>query len=139
MFVLNNFVLVAMCFVIFWGTFFPLIAEAFTGRQRNIGPPVYERFIVPLALILVLLSAVGPVIAWRRATAANLKRNLGRPALAGARGAGGAARVRGDRLVTALIMFTFAGFVVGGDRAGVLARHARPAGDVAGAGAVAFV
>ena len=38
-FLLNNFVLVALCFVVFWGTFFPLIAEAFTGRQRNIGPP----------------------------------------------------------------------------------------------------
>ena len=49
-----------MCFVVFWGTFFPLIAEAFTGRQRNIGPPVYERFIVPLALILVLLAGDRP-------------------------------------------------------------------------------
>ena len=58
---------------IFWGTFFPLIAEAVTGRQRNIGPPVYERFVVPLALILVLLTGIGPVIAWRRATAANLR------------------------------------------------------------------
>src|SRR4051812_39353669 len=79
-FLLNNLVLVAMCFVVFWGTFFPLIAEAVTGRQRNIGPPVYERFIVPLALILVLLAGIGPVIAWRRATVSNLKRNLLRPA-----------------------------------------------------------
>ena len=78
-FLLNNFVLVALCFVVFWGTFFPLIAEAVTGRQRNIGPPVYERFVVPLALILVLLPGIGPLIAWRRATAANLRRNLGRP------------------------------------------------------------
>ena len=65
--------LVALCFVVFWGTFFPLIAEAVTGRQRNIGPPVYERFVVPLALILVLLAGIGPLIAWRRATAANLR------------------------------------------------------------------
>ena len=28
--------LVGLCFVVFWGTFFPLIAEAATGRQRNI-------------------------------------------------------------------------------------------------------
>ena len=45
---------------------------------------MYEAFVVPLALILVLLSGIGPVIAWRRATAANLRRNLGRPALVGA-------------------------------------------------------
>ena len=42
--------------MIFWGTFFPLIAEAVTGRQRNIGPPVYEAFVVPLALLLVLAA-----------------------------------------------------------------------------------
>ena len=53
-FLLNNLLLVALCFVVFWGTFFPLIAEAVTGRQRNIGPPVYEQFVVPLALLLVL-------------------------------------------------------------------------------------
>ena len=50
-FLANNLVLVGLCFVVFWGTFFPLIAEAVTGSQRNIGPPVYERFIVPLAVL----------------------------------------------------------------------------------------
>jgi len=112
-FLLNNFVLVALCFVVFWGTFFPLIAEAFTGRQRNIGPPVYERFIVPLALILVLLAAIGPVIAWRRATAANLKRNLGGPALLGVVVLVALLALGVTASVTALIMFTFAAFVLG--------------------------
>jgi cytochrome c-type biogenesis protein CcmF len=37
---------------------------------------------VPLALILVLLSGVGPVIAWRRATPANAKRNFRVPLIA---------------------------------------------------------
>ena len=113
-FLLNNFVLVALCFVVFWGTFFPLIAEAVTGRQRNIGPPVYETFIVPLALILVLLSGIGPVIAWRRATAANLRRNLGRPALFAALVLVVLLALGQTRSVTALIMFTFAGFVLAG-------------------------
>ncbi len=113
-FLLNNFVLVALCFVVFWGTFFPLIAEAVTGRQRNIGPPVYETFIVPLALILVLLSGIGPVIAWRRATAANLRRNLGRPALFAALVLVVLIALGQTRSVTALIMFTFAGFVLAG-------------------------
>jgi amino acid transporter len=48
-----------------------------------VGPPWFDQYTVPLALMLVLLSGIGPVIAWRRATAANLRRNLGRPALAG--------------------------------------------------------
>ena len=79
-FLLNNLVLVGLCFVIFWGTFFPLISEAVTGDKASVGPPWFDRYIVPLALVLVLLSGIGPVIAWRRATAANLRRNLARPA-----------------------------------------------------------
>ena len=82
-FLLNNLVLVGLCFVIFWGTFFPLISEAVTGNEASVGPPWFDRYIVPLSLVLVLLSGIGPVIAWRRATAANLRRNLARPAAVG--------------------------------------------------------
>jgi cytochrome c-type biogenesis protein CcmF len=72
----NNLVLVALCFVIFWGTYFPLISEALTGQEASVGPPWFDRYTVPLALILVLLSGIGPVIAWRRATLANARRNF---------------------------------------------------------------
>src|SRR5881394_4000160 len=82
-FVANNLVLVGLAFVVFWGTFFPLISEAVTGEQRSFGPPVFDRYTVPLALVLVLLSGIGPVIAWRRATVPNLRRNLFKPVLAG--------------------------------------------------------
>src|SRR5687767_14782633 len=84
-FLLNNLVLVALCVVIFWGTFFPLISEALTGTAHSFGPPMFDRYTVPLTLVLVLLSGIGPVIAWRRATASNLRRNLLKPALAGVR------------------------------------------------------
>ena len=83
-FLLNNLVLVGLCFVIFWGTFFPLISEAVTGRPASVGPPWFGRYVVPLALVLVLLSGLGPVMTWRRATAANLRRALLVPALAAA-------------------------------------------------------
>src|SRR6202167_1608211 len=72
----NNVVLVALCFVIFWGTYFPLISEALTGKAASVGPPWFDRYTVPLALILVLLSGIGPVIAWRRATLAHARRNF---------------------------------------------------------------
>ncbi len=72
----NNILLVAVCFVIFWGTYFPLISEAVTGHEASVGPPWFDRYTVPLALILVLLSGIGPVIAWRRATLANARRNF---------------------------------------------------------------
>jgi len=83
-FLLNNIVLVALTFVIFWGTFFPLISQALTGTQRLVGPPWFDRYTVPLALILVLLSGIGPVIPWRRATLANARRNFAAPLTAAA-------------------------------------------------------
>jgi cytochrome c-type biogenesis protein CcmF len=82
-FVANNLVLVGLCFVIFWGTYFPLISEAVTGHEASVGPPWFDRYTVPLALLLVLLSGIGPVIAWRRATLANARRNFLAPVLAG--------------------------------------------------------
>ena len=78
-FLANNLVLVGLCFVIFWGTYFPLISEAVTGQEASVGPPWFDRYTVPLALILVLLSGIGPVIAWRRATFANARRNFRAP------------------------------------------------------------
>jgi cytochrome c-type biogenesis protein CcmF len=81
-FLLNNLVLVALCFVIFWGTFFPLISEAITGNESTLGPPWFDRYIVPLAITLTLLSGIGPIIAWRRITLANLRRAFVWPAVA---------------------------------------------------------
>src|SRR5207248_9026669 len=49
----------------------------------SVGPPAFQPFIVPLALVLVLLSGVGPIIAWRRVTVANLRRNFVFPVAAG--------------------------------------------------------
>jgi cytochrome c-type biogenesis protein CcmF len=112
-FLLNNLVLVALCFVVFWGTFFPLISEAFTGEEASVGPPWFNRYIAPLALVLVLLSGIGPLIAWRRATVANLRRNFAIPtgvALATTLALIGAG-VTGS--LGALLMFTFAAFVFG--------------------------
>src|SRR5947208_1565439 len=78
-FLANNLVLVGLCFVIFWGTYFPLISEALNGTAASVGPPWFDRYTVPLALILVLLSGIGPLIAWRRATLASARRNFAVP------------------------------------------------------------
>jgi cytochrome c-type biogenesis protein CcmF len=112
-FLANNLVLVGLCFVIFWGTYFPLISEAFTGQESAVGAPWFDRYTVPLALILVLLSGIGPVIAWRRATLANARRNFAIPlgsallALVVLVGAGVTSRP------LALLMFCLAAFVLG--------------------------
>src|SRR4051795_3523154 len=75
-FLLNNLVLVGLCFVIFWGTFSPLISEAATGTKASVGPPWFNRYTVPLALVLVVLTAVGPMLAWKRTTPKRMLRVL---------------------------------------------------------------
>ncbi len=75
-FLLNNLVLVALAFVIWWGTFFPLISEAFTGKKASVGPPWFDRYTVPLALVLVLLAGIGPVLTWRKISARALRRTM---------------------------------------------------------------
>ncbi|MFL5866658.1 MAG: heme lyase CcmF/NrfE family subunit [Thermoleophilaceae bacterium] len=80
-FLLNNLVLIGLAVVIFWGTFFPLISEALSGHKASVGPPWFDRLTTPLALVLVLLSGIGPLVAWRRITTRNLRRVLVVPAL----------------------------------------------------------
>ena len=47
-----------------------------TGTKASVGPPWFDRLTTPLALVLVLLSGIGPVVAWRRVTWRSLKRVL---------------------------------------------------------------
>jgi cytochrome c-type biogenesis protein CcmF len=75
-FLLNNLVLVGMAFTVFWGTVFPVISEAVRGVKITVGPPFFNRVNAPLGLVLLFLTGVGPVIAWRRASARNLQKNF---------------------------------------------------------------
>jgi cytochrome c-type biogenesis protein CcmF len=112
-FLANNVVLVGLCFVIFWGTYFPLISEALTGQAASVGPPWFDRYTVPLALILVLLAGIGPVIAWRRATFANARRNLLAPTLTGLLTLVVLLVAGVTQKPLALAMFSLAAFVLG--------------------------
>jgi len=73
-FLINNLLLVAMCGVIFWGTFFPLISEAITGTRSTLAAPWFDRYTTPLAVVLVLFTGIGPMLAWRKISWPGLKR-----------------------------------------------------------------
>ncbi|GIW41580.1 MAG: hypothetical protein KatS3mg076_2157 [Candidatus Binatia bacterium] len=75
-FLLNNLILVGICFATFWGTIFPVLSEWVRGVKITVGPPFFNRVNAPLGLVLLFLTGVGPVIAWRRASARNLRRNV---------------------------------------------------------------
>jgi cytochrome c-type biogenesis protein CcmF len=112
-FLLNNLMLLGLCLVIMWGTFFPLISEALTGTEASVGPPWFDRLTTPLALVLVLLTGIGPMLAWRRVTPRGLARVLRFPlALTLVALVALLALTDATQSVPSLIMFTFVAFVL---------------------------
>src|SRR5579875_1706256 len=64
-FLFNNLILLASCFTVLWGTLFPVLSEYVQGSKVTMGPPFYNRVMVPIGLGLILLTGVGPLLAWR--------------------------------------------------------------------------
>jgi cytochrome c-type biogenesis protein CcmF len=83
-FLFNNLILLGATFAVMWGTLLPLISEGFTGQEIAVGPPFFNRVNLPIGIALLALMGIGPVIAWRRATQRNLKRNFAMPLGVGA-------------------------------------------------------
>lgn len=77
-FLANNVLFLATAFAIFWGTVFPLIASAL-GRQVTVGAPYFERVTGPLFWAILLLMGIAPLLAWRKATTQQLKRDFTSP------------------------------------------------------------
>jgi cytochrome c-type biogenesis protein CcmF len=80
-FLFNNLLLLVACFTVLWGTLFPVLSEWVQGTKVTVGPPFFNRVNVPVALLLLLLTAVGPLLAWRRTSIESLKRNFLWPAI----------------------------------------------------------
>jgi len=75
-FLFNNLLLLILCFTVLWGTFFPILSEWVQGHKVTVGAPFFNRVAVPVALLLMLLTAVGPLLAWRKTSLESLKRNF---------------------------------------------------------------
>jgi cytochrome c-type biogenesis protein CcmF len=75
-FLFNNLIFIVIAFSVLWGTLFPILSEWITGTKVTVGPPFFNQVNVPLGLMLLLLTGIGPLIAWRKASTANLKRQF---------------------------------------------------------------
>ncbi len=111
-FLINNVLFLSVAFSVFLGTVFPVISEVLTGRAVNVGPPFFDHVIVPLALGILLLMGIGPLIAWRRASAESLRRNFQAPGATGVL-VGAALLALGVRAPGAVLTFALSGFVLG--------------------------
>jgi cytochrome c-type biogenesis protein CcmF len=114
-FLINNLLLVSLCAAIFWGTFFPLISELFTGDKSSLAAPWFDRYTTPLAIVLVLFTGIGPMLAWRRVSWASAKRIFLMPAAVGlVAGVVLALATDAANKPWALALFTFAAFALAG-------------------------
>jgi cytochrome c-type biogenesis protein CcmF len=80
-FLFNNLLFLVACFAVLWGTLFPILSEWVEGHKITVGPPFFNRVMVPIALLLVLLTALGPLLAWRKTSLGSIRRNFLWPAM----------------------------------------------------------
>ncbi|MGA8739562.1 MAG: cytochrome c-type biogenesis CcmF C-terminal domain-containing protein [Terracidiphilus sp.] len=81
-FLFNNLVLLTACFVILWGTLFPILSEYVEGSKVTVGAPFYNRVAIPIGLFLLFLTGVGPLLPWRATSLRAVRRNFVLPTIA---------------------------------------------------------
>jgi len=75
-FLFNNLLFVVACFAVLWGTLFPILSDWVQGHKITVGPPFFNRVMIPVALLVLLLTAVGPLLCWGKTSVDSLKRNF---------------------------------------------------------------
>ena len=80
-FLFNNLLLLAACFSVLWGTLFPVITEAVQGVKISVGAPFFNKVNIPIALVLLFLTGVGPLFAWRKTSVGSLRKNFQTPGI----------------------------------------------------------
>ncbi len=77
-------VLLAACAAVFLGTLFPVFSALVDGNKVTVGPPFYNRVVIPIGLLLLLLTGVTPLLSGRSTSFAGTVKNFVFPGLAGA-------------------------------------------------------
>ena len=75
-FMVNNWILLFCALFVLFATMFPTLSEAVTGHRLTVAAPFYNRWMAPIGIILLFLTGVGPLLAWRKATLVNLRQQF---------------------------------------------------------------
>jgi cytochrome c-type biogenesis protein CcmF len=110
-FLANNWILLFSAFFVLFATMFPTLSEAVRGRRLTVGPPFFNKWMLPIGLILLLLTGIGPLLAWRKSTLRNLVEQFLWPSLACVATAVALYAV-GVRVWTSGVCFALCAFVV---------------------------
>ena len=111
-FLANNWILLFSAFFVLFATMFPTLSEALRGERLTVGPPFFNRWMMPIGLILLLLTGIGPLLAWRRSTLTNIVQQFLWPTVA-AVVTGGTLYALGIRVWSSGLCFALCAFVLG--------------------------
>ncbi|MCC7201667.1 MAG: heme lyase CcmF/NrfE family subunit [Nitrospirae bacterium] len=106
----NNLFLLIATATVFLGTLYPLLVDTLYGTKVTVGAPYYNKVFMPIVLIILILMGIAPMIAWRKASAENIRRNFLIPLIAGLASAAIFA-IFGIRMAYPLIIVFIACFV----------------------------
>jgi len=90
-----------------------VFSEWITGDRISVGAPFFNKVNIPIGLLLLFLTGVGPLLAWRKTSTESLKRNFGWPLAIGLV-AGVIALLFGFRQIYSWICLILCVFVVHG-------------------------
>src|SRR3954470_2643311 len=109
-FLANNWILLFSAFFILFATMFPTLSEAVRGQRLTVGPPFFNMWMRPIGLILLVLTGIAPLLAWRKSTLSNLVQQFTWPAAA-TMVVGAAVWALGMRVWSSGLCFALCGFV----------------------------
>ncbi len=75
-FLFNNWILLAAVLAVLWGTIFPIVSKAIENVTVTVGPPFFNKVMIPIGLLLLFLTGAGPLLAWRKTSFQSIKRNF---------------------------------------------------------------
>jgi cytochrome c-type biogenesis protein CcmF len=75
-FLVNNWILLFSAFFVLFATMFPTLSEAVRGERLTVAETFFNQWMLPIGLILLLLTGIGPLLAWRRSTVSNLRQQF---------------------------------------------------------------
>ena len=109
-FLVNNWILLFAAIFVLFATMFPTISEALTGQRLTVGPPFFNKWMAPIGLILLLLTGIAPLLAWRKTTLLNFRDEFFWPTLVTLAGTGALVAL-GVHVWSSGICFAFCIFV----------------------------
>src|SRR5512138_3008409 len=72
-FLINNWILVFSAFFVLFATMFPTLSEAVTKQRLTVATTFYNTWMLPVGLAMLLLTGIGPLLAWRKSTMVNMR------------------------------------------------------------------